>query len=276
MKNPFREYVASLETLHRKARLLTAPVGVSASHSESYSNGHERPLAMIFAPHPDDESIVGLWPLRLAREAGWRVMVCPVTLGSDPRRQSLRLEELRQAVGFLAWELMPEVNVRESVLTVAAVSASLLKYRPAALFCPHPEDGHPRHREVRQTVSDSLAQMPGDFSTVVIETEYWHTMKSPNILVEGTATQVGDLVGALACHVGEVCRNPYHLSLPSWMVDSVRRGAEMLAGPGAQAPDFCFGTLYRLSRWCQGSLMPMAPEAPLLSQKANPARDIRG
>ena len=40
------------------------------------------------------------------------------------------------------------------------------------------------------------------------------------------------------------------------MQDNVRRGAELVGGQGGTAPDFCFATLYRVSRWNRGELVP--------------------
>jgi hypothetical protein len=57
-------------------------------------------------------------------------------------------------------------------------------------------------------------------------------------------------------HAGEVARNPYHLTLPAWMMDNVRRGSELVSGPGAAAPGFAFAALYRLSRRTPGGLEP--------------------
>ena len=62
------------------------------------------------------------------------------------------------------------------------------------------------------------------------------------------------LIRALACHFGEVARNPYHLRLPAWFADSVRRGGELVLGAGSTPPDADFATLYQLqgfdgSRW---------------------------
>ena len=54
---------------------------------------------------------------------------------------------------------------------------------------------------------------------------------------------------ALSFHVGEVKRNPYHLLLPAWMQDNVRRGGELVGGQGGAAPDFSFCTLYRYRHW---------------------------
>ena len=67
--------------------------------------------------------------------------------------------------------------------------------------------------------------------------------------LQGDARTVADLVAALSLHVGEVARNPYHLSLPAWMQDNVRRGSELVGGQGGRAPEFTFATLYRLSHW---------------------------
>jgi hypothetical protein len=69
-------------------------------------------------------------------------------------------------------------------------------------------------------------------------------MEEPNLLIECPPDDLALLVEALACHAGEVARNPYHLRLPAWMIDNVRRGAERVFGPGAPAPAFPFGTLY--------------------------------
>jgi hypothetical protein len=47
-------------------------------------------------------------------------------------------------------------------------------------------------------------------------------------------------------------RNPYHLLLPAWMMDNVRRGGEVAGGQGGAAPDFAFAALYRIRKWKGG------------------------
>ena len=71
-------------------------------------------------------------------------------------------------------------------------------------------------------------------------------------MVESTAQQVADLVSGTSFHEGEVRRNPFHLFLPAWMQDNVRRGSEVVGGQGEAAPDFTFATLYRMCRWKNG------------------------
>ena len=99
---------------------------------------------------------------------------------------------------------------------------------------------------VRGTAVDSHSH---GFHTVVVETEFWGAMASPNLMVEISAPDLADLITALTFHVGEVQRNPYHLTLPAWMMDNVRRGGELVGGQGGAVPDFTFATLYRLRRW---------------------------
>ena len=66
---------------------------------------------------------------------------------------------------------------------------------------------------------------------------------------------VAELTAATSLHVGEVARNPYHLRLPAWMQDYVRRGGELVGGQGGAAPDFSFATLYRLRKWQGGEFI---------------------
>ena len=81
-------------------------------------------------------------------------------------------------------------------------------------------------------------------------------MASPNLMVESTIDDLAEMLTALSFHVGEVQRNPYHLLLPGWMQDNVRRGGELVGGQGGAAPDFSFCTLYRLREWRDGGLHP--------------------
>ncbi|HVV70366.1 MAG TPA: PIG-L family deacetylase, partial [Verrucomicrobiae bacterium] len=74
----------------------------------------------------------------------------------------------------------------------------------------------------------------------------------PNLMVEISAEDLADMIAATTFHVGEVKRNPYHLLLPPWMMDNVRRGGEVAGGQGGAAPNFPFAALYRLRRWRGG------------------------
>jgi len=119
---------------------------------------------------------------------------------------------------------------------------------------PHDADWNSSHIGTHYLVADALALQPGAFTCTVAETEFWGAMATPNLTVESSPQDLGDLMAALSFHVGEVRRNPYHLLVPAWMQDNVRRGGELVGGQGGAAPDFTFATLYRLRRWADGGL----------------------
>ena len=96
-------------------------------------------------------------------------------------------------------------------------------------------------------------------------------MTAPNLMVESTVEDVADLVAATSFHAGEVQRNPYHLRLPAWMQDNVRRGSEIVGGQGGTAPSFTFATLYGVRRWSRGRLHPAYPGGRLLPVTEDPA-----
>lgn len=211
---------------------------------------------MIFAPHPDDECVIGALPLRLKREAQARVISVAVTLGSNPERREARRVELSQACAVLGFELEElgfdgvteatrQSNKEQWQAWCAQVAACILKYQPALIVVPHEADYHPAHIGTHRLVMDSLAGVKGSLPQVVL-TEFWQAMASPNLMVECSDEDLAILLKALHCHTGEIQRNPYHLRLPAWMIDNTRRGTELVGGFGTGAgADFCFSTLYR-------------------------------
>lgn len=260
--NPFLAYVETLRSATRDARGIAFDGG---SRTEAHG-----PDVLLFSPHPDDECITGLLPLRLMRECGCRIINVPVTFGSDTARRQARLAELRAACNWLGWE----VHLADETLApldAPQISAALAQFRPAFIFLPHAMDWNSTHLRVHRTVMEALKSMPSDFSCRVVETEFWGAMDDPNVMVEGDAATVADLVAATALHTGEVARNPYHLHLPAWMQDNVRRGTERIGGQGSAAPDFDFATLYRIRSWEHGALVPCLPQGLFLSATETPS-----
>jgi LmbE family N-acetylglucosaminyl deacetylase len=225
-----------------------------------------RATVLIFSPHPDDECIIGGAALRLMRQAEMRVVNVAVTLGSKKDRQEGRYRELQGACAHLGWGLIQSVAgglERISALTrqneegywrgcVEVIAGVLHREQPRVILLPHAADNNSSHVGTHLLVMDALQTMPADFSCHLLETEYWGAMTGPNLMVEIGAVELADLIAALSFHIGELQRNPYHLSLPAWMMDNVRRGGELVGGQGAAAPDFAFATLYRLGRWRRG------------------------
>jgi LmbE family N-acetylglucosaminyl deacetylase len=278
--NSFQKFVSE------HARLFQSGIKLPSGHSLKFPR-HSKvpdnaPKALIFSPHPDDECLVGGLALRLLREAKWNVINVAVTLGGKKERRAARLRELKNACAFLGFGLVSanldnvnpaarSKNRRHWQAAVKAVAKILAEHQPRVIFLPHDCDGHSTHIGTHLLVLDALKTLPVSFKCYVVETEFWRQMTDPNLLVESSIEDVGDLVAALACHVGEVRRNPYHARLPAWMMDNVRRGAELAGGQGGAAPDFTFATIYRLRKWVNGRLMDVTNGGKFLSHSKNPA-----
>jgi LmbE family N-acetylglucosaminyl deacetylase len=215
------------------------------------------PVALLFSPHPDDEVITGALALRLQHEVGARVVNVAVTLGSNPARREERRVELTNACALLGWELevlgwngvTPATAKRDPAVWqgwVNGIAQIIQRWQPRWIFYPHADDWHPTHRGVNKLIEAALGKVGQKAPPYRVQTEYWQSQADPNLLVECAPDELTMLVAALCCHEGEVARNPYHLTLPAWMADNVRRGAERVAGPGQAAPKFKFGVLYRV------------------------------
>jgi LmbE family N-acetylglucosaminyl deacetylase len=263
--NPYHRYVSELARLIKEGQ--SFPLGGFPVPATTPIRSNAAP-AMIFSPHPDDECIIGGLALRLMREAGMRVINVAVTQGSNKARQAARLAELKEACGYLGFELLQtaaegleNINVKaraDGALTwqasVEIIAALLATHRPSIVFFPHEADWNSTHIGTHYLLVDALSRLPPEFSCHVIETEFWGAMATPNLMVESSVTDLADMMTALSFHIGEVQRNPYHLLMPAWMQDNVRRGGELVGGQGGAAPDFVFCTLYRLRRWSSGGL----------------------
>jgi LmbE family N-acetylglucosaminyl deacetylase len=284
--NPYRTWVADLErVLHDGKRF---PLGglEPLPRPEIAPNA---PIALIFAPHPDDEVIIGGMALRLLRESRYRIVNVAVTQGSNPERQGERWRELEACCNFIGFELLAtapgglqKVNLTtrsadpagwaERVATIAAV---LIQHAPAVIFFPHSEDWHSTHVGTHHLIVDALESLGDGFQCYTVETEAWGASSAPNLMVELSTEDVADLVAALGFHVGEVTRNPYHLTLPALMIDSVRRGGELVLGQGHAAPEFTFATLYRLRRWQHGGFTPVLASGRVVSARQDLAELLR-
>jgi len=246
------------------ARLSSEPAGTSPSPCEIRDGLGETPLVVLCSPHPDDEMLTGALPLRMRRELGARVVNVAVTLGSDRSRQDSRWQELQAActlAGFECRQLALPLGFnlkagqldpgwQDAVQALADVFAGL---SPDLVVLPHAEDHHPAHVATHGLVTAALASSTAFGAAVTaVETEYWRPMAAPNLLVGLGLQDLAWQLAALACHRGEIERNPYHLTQPARMMDTVRRGAELVKGGGPGRPGFLFGELYRLVRWQQG------------------------
>jgi N-acetylglucosamine malate deacetylase 1 len=263
--NPYLQFARDFAQLTHKAR--TFPLGTEEPLLRPGPTGGT-PAALFFAPHPDDECICGGIVLRLLQEAGMRAINVAVTLGSNKDRQQPRFRELQRACDYIGFELVAaapngleriNVKTREQDPThwsacVNAIVAVLRRYVPKVVVCPHDRDWNSTHIGTHYLIVDALKQMPPEFRCFLFESEFWGQMTDPNLMLELSSEQVAEMITALTFHVGELARNPYHLTLPAWMMDNVRRGAEIVGGQGGPAPDFSYAVLYRLRQWQRGQL----------------------
>jgi LmbE family N-acetylglucosaminyl deacetylase len=277
----YRNFVSEFEAWHRRGRSL--PMGESEPVSKIAVEAGA-PTALIFSPHPDDECIIGALPLRLLREAKMRVANVAVTQGSKKSRQEDRLAELRRACDFIGYDLIttrpgglekvnPKTRESEPALweeSVAVIRRIIEESAPRAIFFPHELDWNSSHIGTHLLVVDALRSMGPNLSCLTFETEFWGQNYSPNLMVESSAADVADLVAGTSFHVGEVTRNPFHLFLPAWMQDNVRRGSEIVMGQGEAAPDWTFATLYRFRRWQNGAFQEVLAKGRALPAGANP------
>lgn len=280
--NPYETYVQKLSELLLEAR--SYPLGGFADYP-AIPKRADAPVALIFSPHPDDEVIIGGWALRLHRQGGWRVVNVAVTQGSKRERQQARWQELTDCCRCIGFDLqatsptgLEGVNVTTRATDagrwtamVQVVAKILSDYRPRAVFFPHQADWNSTHIGTHYLVADALASLPRTFACSAIETEFWGQMPLPNVLVESPPADLAALVTALTWHIGEVQRNPYHLTLPAWMMDNVRRGGEWIGGQGQAAPNFIFGTMYRLRRWADGRFDDCAVRQGFMDATQDPA-----
>lgn len=248
---------------------------------------------MVFSPHPDDECIIGGFPLRLREDLGLPLQNIAVTLGSNAQRRQPRLNELTDACKCLGMQITVPKSAEQPRLSpdlktenpeiwkelTEDIAALIIRESPSWVLYPHLDDWNSTHKAVSMLVRDAVEMTGQGWSGGIIESEFWKPMAEPNVLVGLSESTVAAMINALAWHIGEVARNPYHLSLPAWLMDSVRRGAEWVGGQGQAAPAFPFGTLYRLSLYKQGQFqeypdcpMILSPQQSLPDAFTNPVR----
>jgi LmbE family N-acetylglucosaminyl deacetylase len=205
--NPYTKFVTDYARLVDDAKAF--PLGGFPSAPRP-SLTPDAPRALFFAPHPDDESIVGAMALRILREAKMNLINVAVTQGSKKERQAERVAELRNACNYLGYGLQTTApNGLEKVTAktrqsepqlwadmVKVVADILAKHSPRVILFPHERDWNGTHIGVHYLVVDALRQMPLSFACHAIETEFWGAMDDPNLMVEVSAEDLADLITA--------------------------------------------------------------------------------
>jgi LmbE family N-acetylglucosaminyl deacetylase len=139
--------------------------------------------------------------------------------------------------------------------------------QPEVVFAPHADDFNTTHIGTHYLVTEALDAhlwRRDDASVVFVETEFWHEMAEPNLMVAITPELAAIQLVAAAEHGGEMMRNPYHLLHPCRLMDNVRRGSEVVGGQGAAVQPFTFAELYRVSFRRRGEAVNPKPGGRML------------
>ncbi len=237
----FESYVQSFQKLYLDAKGLGSPEFPPLRSLFSF----ESKRILIIAPHPDDECLMAGMPLRAKLEFKAEVAVLPFTYGSKVERQIDRKHELDNALQILEFSKLDPRASGEAELSFDQLRAAIESFRPDTVVLPHPKDGHATHMRCSTLALQATLEIAQKQSRRIqtFQTEFWHSMDSPNLLVPLSSELVTRMGKALLCHVGEVTRNPYHLTLPAWLMDQVRKGSEI--EKGAAKGNAVFGQLYR-------------------------------
>ena len=262
---------------------LTPPSGAAAAP----------PTKVLFcAPHPDDECLSGALALRLRMDSGASVTNIAITLGSDLGQRARRLAELQSACRALGFALVvpiepatglpsgfdhlePERRQTHPAEWQAQVNELALIFKrekPDLILAPHVQDFNTTHVATHMLVTDAMTEYlerSGIPSLPLVETEFWHQIERPNLMVGLTPAIAAMQIVAAAEHGGEMSRNPYHVLHTCRLMDNVRRGSEVVFGQGAAAQPFKLAELYnvRVRKGRQWLPTPpgqaIAPEQPV-------------
>ena len=220
---------------------------------------------LILSPHPDDECIISSLPLRLMHENNAHIINVAVTLGSNLKRKKARSKELQNACAYLEMEL--DILSEEWPVKAKELKSLIQKYQPNLIVAPHVNDFHPTHVKTGKLLEKVLKSLK--FNTLIAWSEFWGRVDKPNCLVEVPNEILELQIQALVMHEGEVARNPYHLRLPAWMMDNVRRGGEIISNVGGEVPTMPFGVIYQLQLLKNGKLTNPKLPTPFLTSLAD-------
>jgi LmbE family N-acetylglucosaminyl deacetylase len=135
---------------------------------------------MVFAPHPDDESIGCGGSIAKQAKDGSDITVVFFTSGKEGRETEAketakilgvsRVEFLRFKDGFLSYS-------QESVEKVARISEEV---KPELIYVPHELDGDLDHQNAFKIVSEVLKKFYHSTKPTVLCYEVWTPIQAPN------------------------------------------------------------------------------------------------
>ncbi|MEW6459461.1 MAG: PIG-L family deacetylase [Bacillota bacterium] len=124
---------------------------------------------LVFAPHPDDETIAAGGYIHSARRAGAVIRVVLVTDGNKHGLKEHRYLEFRNATEILGvspaelrfWEYQDGTLSAHRGSLPERVRAELDSFYPTVVISTHPADRHPDHAVLGRVVGEVLLELSG-------------------------------------------------------------------------------------------------------------------
>ena len=165
---------------------------------------------LVFAPHPDDETIGMGGTIALAAEQGIAVTVVVVTDGAHGSDAAERRQEMHRAAGVLGiaevvFLEMEDRRVAADGLPRERLCELMDSVQPGAVFLPSLSEYHPDHRAVTSGVWQLLADTGG---SVPVWTYEIARQGEANRLVDITRV-VDRKTKALECFCSQTAKRPY-------------------------------------------------------------------
>jgi LmbE family N-acetylglucosaminyl deacetylase len=159
-------------------------------------------VALVLAPHPDDELIGAGGTILRIKAAGGSVHILHLTNGrsaaalggvSEPLRSSVRLDEARRVASdlgaqFEAWNDTSDGTLSSNPLTQSRMVDVLRRTNPDIVFLPFVEDDHPDHLATNRILADALRVVPELRDSITIYGYDVWSASPANCAVDVTAT----------------------------------------------------------------------------------------
>jgi len=151
---------------------------------------------LVIAPHPDDEVIGCGGAIRLRVERGGRVAVVFLTSGELglkhlPRERAWKVREIEArksskilGLAKLHFLRQPDWMLGDHVSAAATALKPLLEQeRPALIYLPHPNDGHPDHQATLPILRAALKRCRG-LEPELLAYEIWTPLAAHDLVVD--------------------------------------------------------------------------------------------
>lgn len=165
---------------------------------------------LVFAPHPDDETLGMGGTIARAADAGIPVEVVVLTDGAAGGARETRMEEAERAAAVLGvskihfWNL-PDRKLHEVPLPETESTRLLETLNPQTVFLPSPQEYHPDHRSATARLLSLMKRRGFDGEVWLYE-----------ISRQGEANRLIDVTGvtdrkirAVRCYESQLAQNSY-------------------------------------------------------------------